>query len=754
MLKFLFFIKAISILVFFFSSFSSFAKEFFVDKLKVSGERRLSESFILKYVPEIKGGIVTDQMLNTITKNLYMSGYFSDVKIKIEQGTLEIEIEEFPIINQLFFVGNDILDEEQLAIIVNIRSRDTFNKKIIDEAIDNIRTEYQKIGRYLAEVNIKKTVLSEGRVDLIFEIVEGSLLVVKNVNFIGNKVFSNNELKSVISTKEDAWYKLFGSNKFVPGRIEYDKEKLYFFYKERGYINFDVKLARGDLLPDFSGFNVNFIIEEGARFKINDIIIKSNLKEKPNKNLINELLIKKGDYFDNRALDKSSIYLNNYYSDLGYSFVKITPLLKENKDLVDIVFTINEGNKTYINKISIIGNTRTVDTVIRRELSFLEGDSFNQTKIIESISALKRLGFFNSVDYRIDRTNKSNSVDVVIKVEETNTGTVSFGVGYSSLNSTSLSFGINEKNFLGEGNKLRVEGSVSDKKSNYNIGFTEPYYLFKPISLSGDFYNEEIENNKGDIKTSKFGFGLGLGIKQNLKQHRLKYKLSENKTKTSSSSTAQSITGEDGKTIISSGLTHTLLKDTRDNYFNPKSGYQWSFSNTLTGLGGDTNFIKSIAKYRVYHPLNYGDYTIGFKTGIGFVSSLDDKITRSNRYYLGGKSLRGFENSGVGPRDTGSNGVVGGNNFYTASLEARSDKFMPDDTGLEWLVFSDMGSLWGTDYESGVKGFDDIEPRITAGFGLSMSTPVGPLQVLWGFPLQSETYDVEENFQFSIGTNF
>ena len=219
------------------------------------------------------------------------------------------------------------------------------------------------------------------------------------------------------------------------------------------------------------------------------------------------------------SLDKSSIYLNNYYSDLGYSFVKVTPSLKENKDLVDVVFTINEGNKTYINKISIIGNYRTADRVIRRELSFLEGDSFNKTKLTTSINSIKRLGYFTSVNYQIDRTNEVNSVDIIIKVEATSTGSVSFGVGYSSLNSASLTFGLNEKNFLGEGNKARFEASITDKKSTYNIGFTEPYYLNKPIALSADIFNEDSENKKGDIKASKFGFGFGLGLKQSLESH-------------------------------------------------------------------------------------------------------------------------------------------------------------------------------------------------------------------------------------------
>jgi outer membrane protein insertion porin family len=392
--------------------------------------------------------------------------------------------------------------------------------------------------------------------------------------------------------------------------------------------------------------------------------------------------------------------------------------------------------------------------VIRREILILEGDPFNSTKLKESINALKRLGYFNSVKYRIERGIIDNSVDIIINVEEMNTGSVSLGFGYSSLNSTSITFGLNEKNFLGEGTKARFEANMSDKKSNYNVGITEPYFLDKPISFSTNFYNQESENNKGDIKSDELGFGLGLGIKEKLIFHSLGYSYAKSSSTTSTTSTATSVTGEEGINIITSSIKYSILKDTRDSYFNPSSGYKWSLINTLAGIGGDARFVKSIAKYQVYYPINYNDYTLAFKTGLGSVNSLDDKITRSNRFNLGGRVIRGFDNGGIGPRDIGNKQAVGGNNFYNISTELRSDKFMPDDTGIEWILFSDIASLWGTDYETGVEGFDDIEPRITSGFGLLMNTAVGPLQFLWGFPIQSKSYDVEENFQFSIGTNF
>ena len=750
-----FFIKSLFCLFIFLSNISlTLANDYIVKNIKVTGEQRLSESFIKKFVPDLKDRIFVNEDLNNLTKNLYMTGFFSNVKVNVINNTLEITIKEFPIINNISFTGNDILSEDQLNEIVSILPRDIFNKQIINDATEKIRSEYQKIGRYLAEVNVKKNNLTDGRVNINFEINEGSLLTVKNINFIGNKVFSDNELKTKISTKEDAWYKIFGSNKFIPERLNYDKEKLKDFYNQRGYMDFKVKIARGDLLPDFSGFNLNFIVSEGTRYLVNDINIKTELIDLSTVSLSKKLFIKKGDYFDSRALEESKKYLSEYFIGLGYSFIKVKLSIEKVNELVNFNFSISKGDEKYINRIIIIGNTRTSDHVIRRELSFFEGDSFNRSKVISSLKSLKRLGYFEYVNYKIENSTDGKLLDIIFEVKETNTGSVTFGVGYSSLNNTTFQFGLNERNFLGEGKKVRFEAALSNKKNTYNVGITNPYFLDRPLSISGDLYNEETENTKGDIKSSSSGIGLGFGIKKNNVIQRINYNYYISETKTSITSTAASSSGEEGVEITTSTLSHKVSKDTRDSFLNPTSGYFVSLTNSLAGFGGDASFFKSVFKSKSFYPINYGDYTFGFKTGAGFVSGIDDKITSSNRFRLGGKHLRGFDNTGVGPRDTGNKQAVGGNNFYNFSVELKSDEWMPQDTGIEWLIFSDMGSIWGTDFKTGVEGYDDSSPRITNGFGLSMNTPVGPLQMIWGFPIKSKKYDLEEQFQFSLGTSF
>ncbi len=752
LLKFSITIKFLLLLVI--CSFNTLAQEtnLKINKIIINGEKRLSESFILKYLPDYPDTKFSNEILNNFTKNLYKTDFFETVNIEIDNDVLVINLKEFPIINEISFNGNDLIENDQLLEIVSIKPRDIFNNQNLNIAAERIKTEYQKLGRYLAEIKINKRDLSEGRVNINFEINEGSLLVVKNINFLGNKHFSDAELKSKITTKEYAWYKIFGSNKYLPERLEFDKEKLRNFYNERGYIDFKIISAKGDLLPDISGFNINYILSEGKRYKINNLEFVSSIN-KNDKLLLETISIKKNDYFNSRALEYSKNELVNYFENKGLNFINVESSIEKENNLLNLRFLITEGVPKFINRISIVGNTRTNDDVIRREISLFEGDPFNMIKLKSSISSLNRIGYFKSVNYNLINLDK-NLIDIVINVQETNTGSVTFGVGYSSLNNTSISFGLREKNFLGEGNKVNFEANISEKSTKYQLGYTENYFLNRQLSLSGNIFNQNSENKKGDVKLDRKGIGLGIGYKKEHISQNFKYDLSTSNSTTASNSTANSITGENGIDIITSSITHSIISDTRNSFFNPTSGYRWKFSNTLSGFGGDTSYLKSVVNYGYYLPINYGDYILSFKSGAGFVTGFDDKITSSNRFVLGGGVLRGFDSAGFGPRDTGNGGAVGGNNFYNFSFQIKSDTWLPEDTGLEWILFSDIGSLWGTDYKDGVQGYNDIEPRITNGFGLSMSTPVGPLQMIWGFPAVSQNYDIEENFQFSIGTNF
>ena len=747
----------ISLLFFllFFQISSVFSSEIAIKKIKIEGNQRISSSYISNIVKNYIGKKITNIQINKITKELFTSDYFDDVLVNQNEETLVIKVIEKPIFSDFVFQGNELFEDEQLVEIINIKKRDTFNQKKIITAVNNIKIEYSKSGRYFAKVTVKEEKLSQSRVKLYFLIEEGEITKVNRINFVGNKSFSDSKLKGVISTKEASFFRIFGGSLFKSENIEIDKSKLKKFYKTRGYVDFTILSYRRDLLQDYSGFNINIIVDEGKKYKINQVSVSNNIMKLDKVDLTNDLTVKKGDYYDVRAVDESVKLLNDLFGEKGFSFVDVKANIKnknKEKGLLDLAFYVDEGLKSYVRNINISGNTRTLDYVIRREILLFEGDPFNSQKLKQSMNAIRRLAYFSSADVTLSETSIPNEVDINIKVKEKLTGSFSFGIGYDSVEKTQFSVGLNENNFLGRGLKTRISFTSSSKSTKYNVGITQPYFQDLPLYLSGDIFDETIEQTDKDIDKSGFQSGIGFDRKGYFNKFTYSYTLSETK---STSTTATSTSGEEGIEIITSSIGYSVGKDTRDNFMNPSSGEVIKSKIGLAGVGGDAKFIDLQTQYKKYIPFEYGDYVLSFSGKVGMISSIDDeKVTSSNRVYFNSKSIRGFDSNGVGPRDEGNSIGVGGNKFYTGSVEMRTKKFTPEDLGIEIGVFTDFGSLWDTDYPTNVKGVDDSSPRITAGASVYWNTVVGPLSFIWAWPVIDESYDKENNFKFSIGTSF
>ena len=734
----------------------SFSNDYFIKKVEITGNKRIPTSFITNITNKYFNKKITDEEINLITKDLYKSDFFDDITVKVDNDTLQIEVIETPIINEIYFFGNSFFTEEQLKDIVKINKRDTFSKNKLNKAIESIKLQYSRTGRKFAKVEVSKKELSQSRVDLLFEITEGELVKVNKINFFGNKVFSNNKLKSVIKTKESKFYRLFGSSIFKEENIILDKNLLKRFYNRRGFIDFKVLSYKRELLPDYSGYNINIILNEGNPFVINDILFQNELSNTSKKDLLNQVEFKKGDIFDERALEESKKNINNFFEKDGFTFIKINHeiLNKDNKNSkFDLKFIISEAVKSYVRRINIVGNTRTLDKVLRRELLILEGDPFNGQKLKDSLNALRRLGYFKSVNVDILKTETPGVVDIEIKVVEDLTGSFSFGIGYDSVEKTSFTIGLDEKNFLGKGLKTRISIQSSEKSTKYNIGITEPFFQDTPLSLSGDIFDQKTEIGQKDIE--KQGFDIGFGFKYYDYRNRFGYRYVTSKTTTDDSFTGTSISGEEGIEIETSLLNYSISSNNTDSFLNPTEGVKKSLKMSMAGLGGDAKFLKTEASFKEYIPFNYGDYIFSYGTKIGTISSLDDeKVTSSNRFYFNSNSVRGFDTNGIGPRDNGNDNGVGGNNFYTGQIEVKSKKLIPGDLGIDVSIFSDIGSLWDTDYPTNVKGVNDSSPRASAGVAIYWNTAVGPLSFIWGWPISEENYDKDNNFKFSIGTSF
>jgi outer membrane protein insertion porin family len=432
--------------------------------------------------------------------------------------------------------------------------------------------------------------------------------------------------------------------------------------------------------------------------------------------------------------------------------VNVTPEIKTDPETatLDIAITIDKARRNFVERIEFVDNARTMDRVIRREFEIVEGDAYNQLKIDRSVRNVRNLGYFR--DVKIATLQGSNPEQTItrVTVEEQSTGDFSIGLGYSSLDNSSVSLGINERNFLGTGRRASASISTSGTETNFNLGLTEPYLLGRDLTGSFDVFKTKTKSDETTINRTGFSFGVGFSAAHDV-FHRLNYELSQSKT-TVASTTATSITGEEGETLLRSSLKYVLSKDTRDNRFDPNEGYYLEMDEKLAGFGGDVKFLRTKLSAAYYKPLLFKSVILGVSGKIGYVTGLGNKVTQSQRFNLGGRDVRGFGSGGIGPRDAGSSDAVGGNKMYAGSFEVVSNLGLEKDTGVRWTVFTDFGSLWGTDYPSNVTKPNAANMRVSAGVGFFWNTAIGPLSFSWAKPLSKMAHDTPKIFQFNIGT--
>ncbi|NBR38617.1 MAG: outer membrane protein assembly factor BamA, partial [Alphaproteobacteria bacterium] len=399
----------------------------------------------------------------------------------------------------------------------------------------------------------------------------------------------------------------------------------------------------------------------------------------------------------------------------------------------------------------INGNDRTLDRVIRRRFEIVEGDSFNRLRLSNSIRNIRNLGYFSNVQSKVLPGTQSDQSVIDVTVEEQSTGTFTLGFGYSSLDDGSVQIGIEESNFLGTGRGVRANAAVSGSKSNFRLGITEPYLWDRELLGSLDLFRDEDKYSSVTIERTGIDTAVGFRARDNY-YHRISYLLAETQT-TSSSTTATSISGDDGGKIISE-VGYTLSQDKRDNRFDPREGHYWRLANSVSGLGGDVQYVKTTARGQYFIPFAFKRAVLGFDGKIGVVDGLGENVSRSNRFVIGGRDIRGFESDGIGPRDTGDVSAVGGNQYYSGSINLVSDLGLDPDLSVRWTVFYDFGSLWGVDNTTGVTGADDNSMRSTFGYGFFWDTAIGPLTFSWTVPITEESYDETQSFQFSFGGRF
>ncbi|MDB2513595.1 outer membrane protein assembly factor BamA [Alphaproteobacteria bacterium] len=724
-----------------------------ISDIKVTGNRRVAEGTVLSYLPVQVGDLVSQGALSQSLERLFATNLFKDLKLDLDGSVLLVSVVENPIINRVNIEGNDVISDERLLEVIDVQPRRVYDRQLALDAAAKLLDVYRAGGRFGAVVEPKIIELNDNRVDLVFEVDEGPLIKIETIVFSGNKNFSDAALTQAIVSRERRWWAFLTPNdKYDEGRLDYDVRLLRQFYLSRGYADINVSRARGGLLPDRSGFALTFLIDEGVRYKVNDIKISSQI-ENIDLEAIRDLM-KFGDdqWYDVRQLEQGLLDVSNQLGVYGYAFVDVTPQIVTDPStgLLDIEVSIGQARRNFVERIEFIDNTRTLDSVIRREFELVEGDAFNQLKLDRSVRNVRNLGYFSKVDVQNIQGSSVDQTITRVTVEEQSTGDFSIGVGYSSLDKTSFTLGINERNFLGTGRRASASISTSDTSTDFVLGLSQPYLFGRDLTGSIDLFKTKSTANQTAVNRTGVDLGVRFGAARDI-YHRVSYELATSKI-TNTSTSATSLTGENGKSLLKSAVSYTIGRDTRDSRFDPTEGTYAEISETFSGLGGDVKFLRTNLRAGYYKPFLFKSVVLGLKGRVGNVSGLGDDVTQSERFFLGGQSVRGFDSGGIGPRDTGSKAAVGGNNVYNGTVEIVSNLGVTKDAGIRWTVFSDFGSVWETDFPSGVTEPDDQTMRSSVGVGLLWNTVIGPLSFYWAKPVNEAKHDNTKTFQFSIGT--
>ncbi len=730
-----------------------------INKIDYDGNQRISDQTIFAYLKLNSGDSYNQTKVDESIKSLFNTGFFSDVKITLTGATLKVHVKENPMISKIYFDGNKRIEDNDLNQELLMQSSSVFSITKMQSDIKRIVNLYKKRGRYSVKVEPKIINLDQNRVNLIYEIEEGSQAKIKKINFDGNESYSDADLIEAIASREERWYRFFSSSDvYDPDKLEFDKEQIRRFYMNRGYADFKVTSATAELSPKRDAFLITFVVDEGNLFEFSEITVVSNIKTIEIEKLNKLLTIKSGSRFSKEEIDNSVDAITNYLGNHGYPFVDVEPEIHNNKEnnTTSIQFQIKESPKVYINKINIKNNTRTLDKVIRREFRISEGDPYNISKIQRSKQRIENLGFFNKIDFKNKRTESPDKMDLDVEVEETSTGSLNFAAGYNTSFGPLGSISLSENNFLGKGQQVVLGFMQAQKQSDYSFSFTEPYFMDKELSAGFDIFLSEKNLRKQSAFSSKSkGFVLrsGYEITESL-SHGVRYSLKEEDIFDVAADASIYVKEQKGRNTVSA-IGHTLTYDKLDSRIDPSDGYHLKISQDVAGLGGQTNFIMHEGSAAYYKPLYKKDLILKLSGKAANVRGFGGKKVKLNdRFMIGPDYIRGFDIAGIGPRDKKTYDALGGNNYYAGTAELIFPVGLPEELGVKGAVFTDAGSLFGIDEKNKSNIHDAHSLRASSGASLIWKSPFGTMSLHYAVPYKKEKFDDVRKFYFNFGTKF
>jgi outer membrane protein insertion porin family len=753
----------------------AFAQADVVRNISVAGNKRVEPETVRSYMQFAVGDAYDPAKVDGSIKALFATGLFSDVRIDRAGADVIVTIVENPVINQIAFEGNSEIDTETLRNEVQLKPRSVYTRARVQSDVQRVLDVYQRQGRYAATVEPKIIELEQERVNLVFEIAEGSATKVKGIHFVGNHAFSDSDLRDVISTTQKGWLDfLKGTSIYDPDRMNLDRELLRQYYLKNGYADAQVTAANAELDRDGSGFFVTFAIEEGEQYDFGAVNIESSVAAIDATTFRGELTTKESDTYDASDIDKSVENLTIAVSERGFAFARVRPQAQADPVTrkISLTYVIEEGPRVYVDRINISGNTRTKDYVIRREFKVAEGDAYNPLMVDQAKKRLKNLGLFKDVDVKRRPGSAQDRVILDVEVIEQSTGELSFGAGYSTSEGVIGDVSITERNLMGNGQFLRLQLSGSLERLQIQLSFTEPRFLDRNLAAGFDIFHKEIDQtSQSGFKSRRTGGGVRLGfpLSEQLWMQ-TNYTIARDEIFEVNPGASLAIREAEGSAFTSLVGT-TMTYDLRNNPKNPTKGLYFQAGADFAGVGGDVQYVSFAAEGRGYYPITENITFVtraigGYITGWG-----GEDVRLIDLFFKGGETVRGFDRAGYGPRDLNTGDALGGAAYWATTAEIRFPiPFVPDDLGISGAVFADAGSLWsaslgGTPEGCGASFYqggrwtavclaDSSAIRSSVGASIMWQSPVGPIRMDLAKVLSKQTYDEEQIFRFGAATKF
>ena len=745
-----FFFKSL-LIVFFFPSFV-FAQ--IIDSIVISGNKRISDNTIKVYSKLDQYESFNENNLNQILKDLYKTDFFKDINISIKDNILYVDVVESPIIENLEINGikkNDL--NKFLLDNISLKNKRSFNNEKLQNDLKIIENILKSSGYYFSKISVSELYNNElNSVQISINVNLGKKAHIKNISFIGNKIFKDKQLREIIASEEHKFWKFLTKNVYInENLLNLDKRLLSNFYKNSGYYNIKINSTFVELDKD-ENFKLVYNIDAGNKFFFNNFNIK--VPADYNQGIFDEMQKKFNKFIDTEY----SLYVIEDFLDqindaaLLKQFEFIDASVSEEivgNDRVDITINIKESKKEYVEKININGNYVTIEDVVRNSLIVDEGDPFNQILFNKSLNNIRSLGIFKTVDYKISTGSSDEFKIIDVDVVEQPTGEIMAGAGYGTSGGTVL-LGIKEKNFLGQGITLNANLELTEESIKGSLDYIEPYFNFSDNSLFASISNTENDYlDTFGYKTNEFQLSSGTSFEPYEKiifspNLSLSYENLDTNSKASKAIKKQKGTYSD---IY---FNYSLINDNRDNKFNPQTGNRTNFTQELP-LYSDVNEISNAIEFTTYKKFSrQSDIVNKISIYSKMINSFDNDVRISKRLHVPSSRLRGFEKGKIGPID--NNDYIGGNYIAAFNLSTKLPNLLAEFENIDFSIFLDTANIWGIDYNDALD--DRSTLRSSAGLAVNVLTPIGPLSFSFSEAFSKASSDKTETFRFNLGTTF